>query len=152
MASEKGCTRSHTGRWENEFLLRASCRPIVESQPRSPSLATIYTDKNTQMDFRKSFSKPFKKLKGKLPGGSRKLDGRSGSEDSRSGRELDDVEGGKASHRSSYLRSEVNVVGAVESGPSREGINIDGKKATLVDANPPTSAPLILHIGEADGM
>jgi len=104
------------------------------------------------MDFRKSFSKSFKKLKGKLPGGSRKRDGRSGSEDSRKGREVDDVEGGEASQRNSYLSSEVSVVGAVESGPSREGINMDGKKPTLVDANPPTSAPLISHIGEPDGM
>jgi len=104
------------------------------------------------MDFRKSFSKPFKKLKGKLQGGSRKRDGRSGSEDSRSGRELDVVEGGKASQRNSYLHSEVSVVGAVESGPSQEGINVDGKETTPVDANPPTSAPPISHIGKPDGM
>ena len=102
------------------------------------------------MDFRKTFSKPFKKLKDKLPGGSRKRDGRSESEDSRKGRDVD-VEGGKVSQRNSYLHSEVSVEGAVESRPGQEVANVDAKKAAPVDAVPPTSAPSISHIGEPGG-
>ena len=102
------------------------------------------------MDFRKSLSKPFKKLKGKLPGGSRKRDGRSGSKDRRKGGEAD-VKGGEVSQRNSYLRSGFSVEGAVGGGPSGEGSNVDGKKVTLIDADPPTSTPSISHIGEPDG-
>ena len=103
------------------------------------------------MDFRKSFSKPFKRLKGKLRGGSRQCDGRSESEDSRKGSEVD-VKGGEASRRNSYLHSEVSVVGAMERGPSLEGVNVDGKKTALVNADLPGSAPLISSIGEPDSM
>ena len=103
------------------------------------------------MNFRKSFSKPFKKLKDKFPGGSRKRDGRSGSEDGRKGREAD-VEGSEASQRNSYLPSEIDVGGAVDSGPSREESNVEGKKATLVDADPPVATSSIPHIGEPEGM
>jgi len=105
------------------------------------------------MDFRKSFSKPFKRLKDKLPGGSRKRDGRSESEDSRKGSAVD-VEGGKASQSDSYLHPEVSIEGAVEGGPNRQGSSVGGRKAALqvVDVNPSSSAPSISHIGEPDGM
>ena len=103
------------------------------------------------MDFRKSFSKPFKKLKDKLPGGSRKRDGRSGSEDGRNRREAD-VEGSEARQRNSHLHSEVDVGGAVNSGPSREESNVDGKKPALVDANPLAATSSIPHIGEPESM
>jgi len=102
------------------------------------------------MDFRKSFSKPFKKLKDGFPRGSRKRDGRSEGGDSRKGSKVD-VIGGEASQSNSDLHPEVTV-GTVESGPSREGTNVDGKKTALVDADPPTPAPAISHIGEPDGM
>jgi len=100
------------------------------------------------MDFGKSFSKPFKKLKDKFPGGSRKQDGRSGSKDSRKGR-APEVEGSEASQRNSYLRSEVNVEGTVESAPSPEESNVGGKGITRVD-DPPISTPSISCIGEPD--
>jgi len=103
------------------------------------------------MDFRKSFSKPFKKLKDGFPRGSRKRDGRSESEDSRKGSKVD-VTGGEAGQRNLDLHPEVTVLGAVESGPSREGTNVDGKKTALVDADPPIPAPAIPYIGEPDGM
>ena len=103
------------------------------------------------MDFRKSFSKPFKKLKSKLPGGNPKRDGGSGSEGGSKGRR-DNLEGSEVSQRSSYLRSEVSIGDVVEGGPSAEGSNIDSKKVTLVDVDPPTSVPSISHIGEPDGM
>ena len=102
------------------------------------------------MSFRKSFVKPFKKLKDKLPGGSGKRDGGSGSGDGRKGREAD-VEGSEASRSNSYLHSEASIVGTIESGPSREGSNIDGRGATLIDAHPP-STPLISHVSEPDSM
>ena len=108
------------------------------------------------MDFRKSFSKPFKKLKDKLPGGSRKRDGRSESEDSRKGSEVEvkgaEVKGAEVIQRNSFLHSEVSVEGVVESGPSQEESNVDGKKGALNDVDPPTSAPSISHIREPDGM
>ena len=97
------------------------------------------------MNFRKSFSKPFKKLKDKLPGGSRKEDG---SEDGRKGSEAG-LKGDKVSQRNPYLRSEVSVEGTVQSA---EGSNVGGKKDDLVDADPPTSTPPISHIEEPDGM
>jgi len=104
------------------------------------------------MDFRKFLSKPFKKLKGKLLRGSHRCDERSGNKDSRKGREVDDVGGREANQRNSYLYPGVSIEGAVESGPSREGTNVDGTKAILVDVDHPTSAPSILRIGEPDGM
>ena len=103
------------------------------------------------MDFRKSFSKPLKKLKDKLPGGSRKHDGRSESEDSRKGREVD-VKGGEVTQRNSYIPSEASVKDAAESGPGREGTNADGKNVALIDVDPPTSAPSISRIGKPDSM
>ena len=103
------------------------------------------------MDLRKSFSKPFKKLKDKLLGGSRKRNGRSESEDSRKGRETG-VTGGEASQRISFMHSEVSVDGVAESGPSREETDVEGKTAALVDVDPPTSAPSISRIGGPDGM
>ena len=98
------------------------------------------------MDFRKSLAKPFKKLKNKFPWGSRKRDG-SGGEDDRKKAAVD-IEGGEASQRNSYLRSGVSVEGAVESGPHREGRNVDRMEAALVD-DPPTSPPSISHIEES---
>ena len=86
------------------------------------------------MDSRNPFSKGFKKLKRKLAGGSRKQDGRSGSENVQDGREAD-VEGGEASQRNSRLHLEVEAV--VESGLSREGNDVDGEEVGRVD--PPVS-------------
>ena len=102
------------------------------------------------MDLRKAFLKPFKRLKDKLPGGRRKRDGGSGSESDRKGGETD-VEGSEASQRNSFLHSEVDIGRAVESGPSREVNNVDGKGATPVD-NPPTSTPSISLSGKPGGM
>jgi len=79
------------------------------------------------MDFRKSLSKLFKKLKDKLPGSSRKRGSRSGSEDNRKGREVD-IKGGGVGQRNQYLSSELDAEGAM-SGASQEGSNTDGKKA-----------------------
>ena len=110
------------------------------------------------MSFRRSFSKPFKKLKGKLRGGSSERDGRSGSEDSRRGSEDSkkgrkaDIKGGVIGQRNSYLHSEVSVEGAAGGGPSEEGSNVGRKKVALINANPPTYTPLILNIREPDGM
>ena len=103
------------------------------------------------MDFRKPFSKPFKKLKDKLLRGNRKRDGRSGGEDGRMGRGSS-IEASEASQQHSHLHSGADAEGAVESGPSRAGINADGKKPVLVNVNPPTSTPLISNIKELDGM
>ena len=129
------------------IFARSTLADLGSKPPAHPpiTLATIY------MDFRKSFSKPFKKFKDKLPGSSRKRDGRSGGEDGGKGREAD-VEGGEVSQRNSYLRSEVIVEGAVGGGPSGEGSNVDGNKVAFVDVNPLTSIPSISHIGEPDGM
>ena len=109
------------------------------------------------MDFRKSFSRPFKKLKDKLPGGSRKRDDggsvgedeQTGSRDSRKGR-VAEVEGSEAGQKGSSPHSEVRAEGVVEGGPGQEGSNVDGKKVTLVDVDPPKSASSIPHIGEPD--
>jgi len=103
------------------------------------------------MDLRKSFSKPFKKLKDKFPGGRRNRNGGSGSEDSRKEGQAD-VKGSEAGQRNSYLRLAVGVGGTTESGPSGEGSNFDGKNVTLVDVNPPTSTPSISNIREPDSM
>jgi hypothetical protein len=107
------------------------------------------------MDFRKSFSRPFKKLK-HLTGSRRKAERGA------------DITGERADPTGSFPRPEADVVVAegghdregngadvegreagqrdlgpdvgvlVESGPSREG-NVDGKKIDQVD--PPTPAP-----------
>jgi hypothetical protein len=92
------------------------------------------------MDLRKSFSKPFKKARQKLAEVGRKRDRKSGSESNRGGREPG-VGGSEASQRSSRLYLEAEDV--VESGPSREGNDVGGDEAGLVD--PPTSAPSISH-------
>ena len=102
------------------------------------------------MDLRKSFLKPFKKLKDKLPGGRRKRDGRSGSGSDGKGGETD-VEGSEASQRGSYLRPEIDVEGAVESGPGREGSNFDRRGAAPVD-DPPKSTPSISPSAIPDSM
>jgi hypothetical protein len=98
------------------------------------------------MDSRNPFSKGLKKLKHKLAGGSRKRDGRPGSENDRGGREAD-VEGGEAIQRNSGLYPEVGDVG---SGPSREGDDVDGDG--VGQAGPPTSTPSIPHSGEPNSM
>jgi len=148
MATGKACDRSDTGRQEFLFarLVSTDCWIATTISVARHDLHRY----NTHMDFRESLSKRVKKLKGKLPGGSRKRDGRSRSEDGRKGSEVD-VKGGDTSQRNPYLRSEVSVVGAVEGGPSRERTNVDGIKAALVDADPPTSVPLI-DITEPDSM
>ena len=91
------------------------------------------------MDFRGSISKPFKKLKQRLTKGSRKRKEKSGREDSREGGEHDTDASGTG--QSSYLQPETEDV--VESGPSREERDGDGKK--VVQVNPPTSMPSISH-------
>jgi len=103
---------------------------------------------NADMDFRKSFSKPFKKLKGKLPGGNRKRDGRSGGESDRKGREAE-IEGGEVSQRNSYPHSEVDIEGAVGGVHNQEGSDVGGGKAARVDV-PPVSLPSISRSGEPD--
>ena len=102
------------------------------------------------MDFRKALSKPFKKLKDRLPGGRHKRDGRSGDGNDGRGGEAD-VEGSEASQRNSYLPSEVDVGGAVESGPGQEGNDADGKETAPV-ADPPASTPSISQSGNPNGM
>ena len=111
------------------------------------------------MDFRKSLSRPFKKLKDKLPGGSRKRDERSGAEDGRSGSRdgrkgrAADVEGSGASQRDPSLHPEVLIEGMVESsGPSQEESNVDGKRATLANVDSPKSPSSIPPIREPDGV
>ena len=81
------------------------------------------------MDLRKTLSKPFKKAKQKLVEVGHKRDGRSGSDNSRGGRETD-VEGGEASKRSSHLHPEVQ---GVEIGPSRGRDNTKGKEVGRAD-------------------
>ena len=103
------------------------------------------------MDLRKSFSKPFKKLKGKLLEDRRKRDGRSGSEDGREGKEAD-IKRDEVNRRGSYLRSDVSIEGVVGSGPSGEGSNVGGREVALIDVDPPTSTPSISHIGGPGSM
>jgi len=100
------------------------------------------------MHLQKSFLKPFKKWKGKLPDSRREKGGRSGSEDNRRGAEVDG-EGREASQRNSYLQSAVEVEDVVEGVPSREGSNVNWKDAAPVN-DPPTSAPLISQSGKPD--
>jgi len=103
------------------------------------------------MDFRKSFSKPFKKLKGKFPGGNRKRDGRSGGENDRKETE---IEGGEVGQRNSYPHSEVDIEGAVGiegvvgDGHSQEGSDVGGGNARVDE--PPASLPSISRCGEPD--
>ena len=102
------------------------------------------------MDLRKSFLKPFKKLKSKLPGDRRKRDGRSGGGNDGKEGEIG-VEGSEASQRNLFVDSEVDTRSAVESGPSREGNDVDGKEAGPVDG-PLTSTPSISRSGKPGGM
>jgi hypothetical protein len=97
------------------------------------------------MESRNPFSKGFKKLKRKLAGGGRKRDGRSGSETDQGGRETD-VES-DASQRNSRLQPRVKDV---ESGPSREGNDVDREEVGRID--PPASTPSIPHRGEPNSM
>ena len=100
------------------------------------------------MDLRKSFSKPFRKLKHRLTKGNRKPGGGSGRDDNREGRETD-VEGSEASQMNSRLHSEVEDV--VESRPGLEE-NSDGVKGKEVDqVDSSTSPPPIAHGGESWG-
>ena len=102
------------------------------------------------MDLRKSFLKPFKRLKEKLPGDRRKRDGRSeGGNDGKGGET--DVEGSEASQRNSSLHPEVDIGGPVERGPSREGDNVDGEGLGPID-DPPKSTPLISQSGKPNSM
>jgi hypothetical protein len=96
------------------------------------------------MDLRKSFLKPFKKVKQKLTGDHYKQAGRFENENDVEGREAD-VEGSEVGQRDSRLHPGVKDV---ESGPSREGIS--GKEVGQVD--PPISTLSISHGGEPGGM
>jgi len=102
------------------------------------------------MDLRKSFLKPFRKLKDKLLGDRRKRDGRSRSETEGKGGKSE-VEGSEASQRSSSMHPDIDIEDAMESGPIGEGSNVDGKGATPVD-DPPTSTPSISRSGKPGGM
>ena len=103
----------------------------------------------TDMDLRKSFSKPLKKLKHRLTEGNRNRDGRSRKENDREKREAD-VGGGEASQRDSRLHLDVEDV--VEGGPSRAGNpdDVEGKEVGRVDL--PVSTPSISHGGESGSM
>ena len=125
---------------------RIFCAPRPDQPPAtSPPPTPTYTD----MDFRKSFSKPFEKLKHRLTEGNRKPDGRSGREDNGEGRETD-VEVTEASQMGSRLHSEVGDM--VESRPGREETSNDvkGKKFDWVDSliSPPS---ISWHDGESGG-
>ena len=100
------------------------------------------------MDFRKSFSKPFKKLKHRLTKGNRKPDGKSGREDNREGRETD-VEGSEASQRNSRLHSEVEDVVEIRPGLEENLDGVKGKEFDQVDSS--TSPPPIAHGGGSGG-
>ena len=100
------------------------------------------------MDFRKSFSKPLKKLKHRLTKGNRKPGGGSEREDNREGRETD-VEGSEASQRNSHLHSEVEDVVESRPGPEENSDGVKGKEVDQVDSS--TSPPPIAHGGESGG-
>jgi hypothetical protein len=99
------------------------------------------------MDLRKKFLKPFKKAKQKLTESHRKRDGRSGSEGDREGKGTD-VGGSETDQKNPRLHLEVG--GVVESGPSREGNDVDGDEGGQVD--PPTLTPSISHGEEPDSV
>jgi hypothetical protein len=98
------------------------------------------------MDLRKSFLKPFKKVKQKFTGGRDKSAGRSGNENDVEGRETD-VEGSEAGQKDNPLHPGVEDV---ESGPSRERDDVGGREVGQVD--PPTFTPSISHGGEPNSM
>jgi len=94
--------------------------------------------------------KPFKKMKGKLPGSRRKQDGRSGNEDNRKGGGVD-IEESETSRRNSSLHLGVAVGDAVGGGPSREGCDVGRKETIPADDHPPSTPP-ISHGGKPDSM
>ena len=100
------------------------------------------------MDFRKTFSKPLKKLKHRLTEGNRKPDGRSGREDNGEGRETD-VEVTEASQMSSRLHSEVEDMMESRRGREETSNDVKGKKFGRVDSL--TSPPSISQGGESGG-
>lgn len=102
------------------------------------------------MDFHKSISRPFKRLRNRLTGGNRKRSERSGGRNDREQRSPrgSDVEGSEASRRNSHQLSEVED--AAQSGSSRKGDDVDGKKVGRVD--PPTSTSSTQRGGESDSM
>lgn len=128
--------------------LGASRQPDHNHGPSS-TLIAIYADSTTDMDLRKSFLKPFKKLKDKLPGDRHKRDGRSGGGNDRKGGEAD-IEG-SGSRSGLYLHSELGFESAVESEPGQGGSNVDGAEAALVN-DPATSTRLISWIRKPDSM
>ena len=140
-------------------FLHVRCLPILNQNHQLLPHHDLHRP-NTNMGFRRSFLRPFKKLKGKLWDGSSERDGggRSGSEDSRRGGEdrregrNTDVKGGGIGQRNLYLHSGVGVGGTMGGGPSAEGNGFNGKKVALSDATPPTSTPSISHIGKPDSM
>jgi hypothetical protein len=99
------------------------------------------------MGLRKSFLKPFEKVKQTLTGGRRKVDERSGGENDQEGGKAQ-VGGGEASQRNSHLHSEVEDV--MEMRPSRGGNDVDREKVGQVDS--PSSIPSISHGREPDSM
>jgi hypothetical protein len=96
---------------------------------------------------RRSFLKPFEKVKQKLAGVVRKRNRKSGSEDGREGREPD-VGGTEVNQRNSCLHSDAE--GVVEGGPGREGNDVDKEEVGQID--PLTSTPSILHSGQPNSM
>jgi hypothetical protein len=98
------------------------------------------------MDLRNSFLKPFKKAKQRIKGGRLKRDRGSESKNDRGGKEAD-AEGSEVSQRNSRLHSEAEDV--VESGPSREGKDVDEKEVGQID---PSSTLLIPRSEEPNGM
>ena len=93
------------------------------------------------MDFRKTLSKPLKKLKDKLPGGHRRRDGRSGSENDGKGGGFD-VKGSQVSKQNQYLQSEVDVGGTLKSGQSQEASDTNWKEAAPVGDTPTSTASI----------
>lgn len=93
------------------------------------------------MGIQKFFSRPFKKLKGKLLGSRRKQAGRSGIKDGTIGGNIG-AEGGEPSQSNS---------GAVGSGPVQEGNGVDRNTAAPI-VLPSTSTPLISQSRTPDGV
>ena len=115
--------------------------------PATSSHSSHLHHHRTNMDLRKSLSKPFKKVKQKLARRSHKQDSGSGSKNDRDRREAD-IEGTETSQRSSRLHSEVE---AAESGPNREDSNdVKGKEVDRVDS--PIPQPPILPDGGSKSM
>lgn len=143
--------RSYAGKDE---IARFWCRRIIGSGQRVLPPATLSQSSHLHrnridMDFRKSLSKPFKKLKHRLAEGSRKRDGRSGSENDRDGRETN-VEGSEAGQTNSRLHSEVEDV--VDSGLNQEGGSKDVKEKKVGQVGSSASTPPISPGVEPEGM